>query len=185
MPEIKKGGFSLNLGLLQVHAEVSEEDRQCGWELYTEICTRLSLTGKRNDPKCEDFSGEVLAESLDSVYTFFREARGIMRKFPVGQLKISKTRHLGILINDLMVNILRPFLEKWQSDFRHWWSQCLEEDEKSLPFERQKKYPKYKEFLKDWTNMRMLMRELQAELVKAYGLVDANDSASLLPRRKL
>jgi len=29
MPEIKKGNFSLNLGFLQVNADISEEDRQC------------------------------------------------------------------------------------------------------------------------------------------------------------
>ena len=31
MPEIKRGSFSLNLGLFQVQAEVSEDDRQCAW----------------------------------------------------------------------------------------------------------------------------------------------------------
>lgn len=47
-----------------------------------------------------------------------------MYKFPVDQLEQNNTKHLGILINDLMSNILRPFLEKWQSDFRHWWNNC-------------------------------------------------------------
>jgi hypothetical protein len=174
MPEIKRGGFSLNLGLLKVQADISEDDRQCAWELYAEICTRLSLTGKRYDPECKDFSGEVLVESLDSVHTFFREARGIMRKFPVGQLKRNKTKHLGVLINDLMVHVLRPFLEKWQADFRHWWNQCDDRTKKLPPFVRQKKYPKYKEFIEDWRNMRLLMRELQAALIKAYNLVDVD-----------
>ena len=49
-----------------------------------------------------------------------------MRKFPVGQLKKNKTKHLGVLINDLMVHVLRPFLEKWQAEFRHWWNHCDE-----------------------------------------------------------
>lgn len=182
MPEIKKGSFSLDLGLLKVNADVSEDDRQCAWELYTEIATRLSLIGKLGDPDCEDFSGEVLAESLDSVYSFFRESRGIMRKFPVGQLKKNNTQHLGILINDLMVRVLRPFLEKWQADFRHWWDQCDEKSRKLSPFVRQTKYPEYKEFIEDWKNVRSIMRELQAELVKAYKLVDVNNT-NLLPQR--
>lgn len=182
MAEIKRGNFSLNLGLLQVQTEISEDDRQCAWELYTEICTRLSLTGKKDDPKCENFSGEVLVESLDSVHNFFREARGIMRKFPVGQLKQSNTKHLGILINDLMNNVLRPFLEKWQSDFRHWWHCCDKKVQKLSPFERQKKYSKCKEFLDDWKNVRLLMRDLQAELVKAYYLIDVDTTKKLLPK---
>lgn len=184
MPEIKKGSFSLDLGILKVNADVSEDDRQCAWELYTEITTRLSLTGKRSDPECKDFSGEVLAESLDSVHTFFREARGIMRKFPVGQIKKDKTKHLGILINDLMVRVLRPFLEKWQSDFRHWWNQYDEATKKLPPFHRQKRYPRYKEFIEDWRNVRLIMRELQSELVRAYKLVDVNQINSLLPEKK-
>lgn len=174
MPEIKKGNFSLNLGFLQVQAEISEEDRQCAWELYAEITTRLSLTGKRDDPECKDFSGEVLVESLDSVHAFFKEARGIMRKFPVGQLKKDKTEHLGVLINDLMVHVLRPFLEEWQADFRHWWDSCDSKLKKLPPVERQKKYPKYDEFVEDWRDVRLLMRELQSAIVKAYMLVDVN-----------
>ena len=181
MPELKRGIFSLNVGLLKLQAEISEEDRQCAWELYTEICTRLSLTGKRDDPECKDFSGEVFVEGLDSIHTFFRETRSIMRKFPVGQLKPNKTKHLGILINDLMVNVLRPFLEKWQADYRHWWNQVS--DKKLPPFERQKKFPKYKEFINDWRNLRLLMRDLQTEIVKAYSLVDVNEVKKLLPHK--
>ncbi len=186
MPEIKKGIFSLNLGFLQVQTEVTEQDRQCAWELYTEICTRLSLTGKRDDFECKDFSGEVLSESLDSVHIFFREARGIMRKFPVGRLEQDKTKHLGVLINDLFVHVLRPFLEKWQADFRHWWK--LAESDEHLqvltPFKRQEKYPKYKALIKDWKNMRLLMRELQSALLKAYVLVDVDEASRLLPKGK-
>lgn len=185
MPEIKRGNFSLNLGFLQVQAEVSEEDRQCAWELYTEICTRLSLIGKRNDPKCKDFSGELLIESLNSVYDFFKEARGIMRKFPVGQLKRSKTKHLGVLINDLMIHVLRPFLEKWQADFRYCYTQYTNKNKGLSPFGRQKKNPKYKEFLEDWRNIRLLMCDLQLELVKAYNLVNVNDVKIFYLSRKV
>ncbi len=184
MSILKKGIFTLNLGLLQIQTEISEEDRQCAWELYTEICTRLALTGKKKDPECKDFSGEVLIESLESVYSFFKEARKIMRKFPVGKLERNVRKHLGVLINDLMVNVLRPFLEKWQADFRHWWNNCDENLKKLPPFERQKKYPRYKEFINDWRNMRLLMRELQKELVKAYLLVDVDKASRFLPMNR-
>ncbi|MDH7602569.1 MAG: hypothetical protein QHI38_10540 [Armatimonadota bacterium] len=170
MPEIKRGSFSLNLGLFQVQAEVSEDDRQCAWELYTEICTRRALVGRSGDATCSDLSGEVLAESLESVYAFFKEARGIMRRFPVGRLSKDQSRHLGVLINDLMVSVLRPFLEKWQADFRHWWQ--TEADQSLPPFERQVRYPRYAEFLEDWCNVRLLMRDLLGVLRTAYELVD-------------
>jgi len=171
MAEIKKGSFSLNLGLLQIQAEISEEDRQCAWELYTEITTRLALVGKRGDKECKDFSGEVLIESLKSVHTFFGEARAIMKKFPVGKLG-GKDKHLGVMINDLMIHVLRPFLEKWQADYRHWWE--INYDDSLNPLERQTEYPKYKEFIEDWKNVRLLMRILEKKLIKSYKLVDVN-----------
>src|SRR5258707_9957592 len=73
MPEIKEGSFELNLGLVKLGAKLSEDDRQCAWELYTEIVTRVAVVGKRHDSTCEDFSGELYADSLDSLYNFFRE----------------------------------------------------------------------------------------------------------------
>ena len=36
MPEIKEGSFELNLGLVKLGAKLSEDDRQCAWELYEE-----------------------------------------------------------------------------------------------------------------------------------------------------
>jgi hypothetical protein len=33
MPEIKEGSFELDLGLVKLGAELSEDDRQCAWEL--------------------------------------------------------------------------------------------------------------------------------------------------------
>jgi hypothetical protein len=170
MPEIRRGNFGINLGVFQVQAEISEDDRQCAWDLYTEICTRRSLTGRAGDPDCTDFSGEVLVESLDSVHVFFRETRGIMRRFPVGRLSPDNSKHLGVLINSLLVNVLRPFLEKWQSDFRHWWETQAESG--LPPFERQLKYPKYTEFAGDWRNVRLLMRDLMDVLRTSYHLVN-------------
>ena len=35
-----------------------------------------------------------------------------MRKFPVGKLKDYKQEHLGVLINRVLNDVFRPFLEK-------------------------------------------------------------------------
>jgi hypothetical protein len=78
MTVLERGRFQLNLGFLQLAGDVTEQDRQCAWELYTEITTRLALVGKPEDPDCADFTGEILSESLDSVHKFFGEARNIM-----------------------------------------------------------------------------------------------------------
>ena len=44
-----------------------------------------------------------------------------MREFPVGQITGDNKDHLGIMISRMMEDVLRPFLEKWQVKYRHWW----------------------------------------------------------------
>jgi hypothetical protein len=176
MPEIKKSSVSLDFGFLKLQAEISEEDRQCAWELYTEIVTRVSLIGKHDDPDCRDFSGELFVESFDSIHKFFCEVRSIMRKYPVGRIAVANKNHLGIAINELIVCVLRPFLEKWQAEYRYWWSQHSFELAKQSPTKLQQLYPKYKEMTKDWCNLRLSMRALLNQLVDVYQLVDVHSS---------
>jgi hypothetical protein len=170
MAILSKGSFSLNLGIVTLGGELSEEDRQCAWELYTELSTRIAVTGKDHSSGSNNFDGELYIESLQSVYMFFQEARQIMRRFPVGRVSASNKDHLGALISRALANVWRPFLEKWQVDFRHWWE--FESNPRLSPLKRQEEYPRLKEFLEDWAAARWLMCELQLRLVQAYDLHD-------------
>jgi hypothetical protein len=170
MSNLSKGTFTLNLGFVQLGGELAQEDRQCAWELYTELSTRVAVTGKQNDPECRNFEGEIYAESLNSLYAFFQESRAIMRRFPVGRIDGKNDQHLGVLINRVMCQVLRPFLEKWQAQYRHWWEH--ESNPRLPPMQRQAEFPELDSFLSDWADVRALMRALEKELVKAYQLVD-------------
>jgi hypothetical protein len=170
MPTLKRGTFTLNLGIVQLGGELDDEDRQCAWELYTELSTRVAVTGKCDDYDCTNYDGELYVESLTSLYSFFQEARTIMRKFPVGKIAGKNQQHLGVMISQVMANVLRPFLEKWQVRYRYWWKS--ESNPRLSPIERQKEFPELEGFLKDWTDLRYLMRALQEELIKVYSLVD-------------
>lgn len=170
MPTLTKGSFTLNLGFVQLGGELSDDDRQCAWELYTELSTRVAVTGKCNDSDCTNFDGELYIESLTSLYTFFQEARSIMRKFPVGKITGDNKQHLGVMISRVMDDVLRPFLEKWQVYFRHWWEN--ESNPRLNPIERQKEFPELTNFLSDWSSLRWLLRELQKEIVNVYSLVE-------------
>lgn len=169
MANITKGLFSLDLGFVKLGAELQDEDRQCAWELYTEIATRVSVVGKRKDKSAASFDGELYADSLDSLYAFFQECRSIMRAFPVGRIKDIRQEHLGVLINRTLVHVLRPFLEKWNGRYRTWWSQASKGD--GSPYEIQKTFPDLKEFLDDWTALRQIMRRVELTLAKSYKLV--------------
>lgn len=171
MAVMKKGNFSIDIGFLKLGADFEESDRQCAWELYTELATRIAVTGKSKDRDCTDFSGEVYAESLASLHTFFGEARKIMRQFPVGAINAKGIEnHLGALIHRAIRDVLRPFLETWQADYRFWWENT---GDKALPpFERQKAYPKLNDMISQWSDVRAIMRAIQDELVSMYKLVD-------------
>jgi len=169
---LKEGSFDLDLKLVKLGAKLAEDDRQCAWELYTEIVTRVAVVGKTTDKTCTNFEGEILSESLDSLYKFFQESRGIMRRFPVGKIGAKKD-HLGILIHRMMRQVLRPFLEKWHGDYRHWWE--YQANQKLPPLKRQLGYPRFQALMADWRSVRLLMRSIQAELVKTYALVDTLD----------
>lgn len=170
MPALKKGSFSLNLGIVQLGGELTDDDRQCAWELYTELSTRVAVTGKCNDPECTNYDGELYIESLTSLYAFFQEARDIMRKFPVGKIAGNNKQHLGVMISRVMDDVLRPFLEKWQVAYRHWWDNIS--NPRLNPIDRQREFPDIEDFLADWSALRWLMRELQKELIAVYKLTD-------------
>lgn len=169
MATITKGSFTLDLGFVKLGAELSELDRQCAWEFYTEIATRVAVVGKRGDRAATNYDGELYSESLDSLYAFFKESRKIMRQFPVGRLKDFREEHLGIMINRVLADLLRPFLEKWNCRYRSWWANAQKPG--GLPFEIQKGFPDLKEFLADWTSLRLIMRHVERTLARQYKLV--------------
>ncbi len=170
MASFTKGKFTIDLGIVKLGGDLTDEDRQCAWELYAEIATRVAVSGKRGDKECTDFNGELYVESLNSLYTFFGECRQIMKKFPVGRIPDPSQRHLGCVIHRLLADVLRPFLEMWQVKFRTWWDS--DEHTDLTPFERQKNFPDEAAFLEDWSNVRQIVRELEHELIKTYKLVD-------------
>ena len=169
MATITKGSFSLDLGFLKLDGELSDEDRQCAWELYTEIATRVAVVGKRQDRAATNFDGELYTQSLDSLYRFFEEARLIMRAFPVGRIKDFRQDHLGVLINRILANVLRPFLEKWNGQYRSWWEASAEKNVSA--YVAQKEFPKHDEFIGDWAALRLIMRKVERTLAEQYQLV--------------
>jgi len=170
MPTLNRGRFSINLGIVTLSGILSDDDRQCAWELYTELSTRVAMVGKSSDEDCKSFDGELYIESLSSFYNFFQEARIIMKKFPVGKLGGNNRSHLGVIISRVMSDVMRPFLEKWQVDYRHWWEN--QSNPRLSPLDRQNEYPQREAFLEDWSSIRWLLRKLQEELVNKYKLVE-------------
>ena len=110
-----------------------------------------------------------------------------MRQFPVCSTYVMPRKlfglctgagienHLGALIHRAIRDVLRPFLETWQADFRFWWDNIS--DKSLMPFERQKAYPKLTMMISEWSDVRAIMRAIQDNLVITYKLVDATKLA--------
>lgn len=65
---LKKASLSIDFGIFKMGADISEDDRQCAWELYTEMVPHVAVMGKPADEEATDYSGEVLAESLEPLH---------------------------------------------------------------------------------------------------------------------
>jgi len=173
MPVFTKGNFTFNLGITCISTEISEEDRQCAWELYCELISRVALMGKEDARGELVFTGELYDQSLDSLYAFFCEARGLMRRYPVGRIKSeSAQNHFGFFIAALLEVVIRPSLEQWQASYRHWWCQECEHFPQASPFERQEGYPQLEKMLEDWRVVRRFCRSAAKELTEQFKLPD-------------
>ena len=171
MAVFKKGTFVVSLGFVKLGGELTDEDRQCAWRLYTELVTRVSVYGKVAEGE-EDFSGEVYVESLDSMYAFFGNAREIMADFPVGRVADDNQDHLGFFILKILETVIRPFLEKWQASYRRWYSAQVSAGSGVDTFAVQEAFPQIAEFKSDWTLVRRFCREVAGELADTYKLTD-------------
>lgn len=174
MPVFHKGSFSINLGILSIGGELSDEDRQCAWELYCELVSRVALVGKEDKGGELVFTGEVYAESLDSLHAFVGVARALMRRYPVGRIAAGDPQnHLGFFLAALLEVVIRPFLEKWQAIYRHWWERASESQPDRTPFDRQSGFPDLQAMLADWRELRRFCRAAARELTQTFALPDA------------
>jgi hypothetical protein len=173
MPVFSKSSFSINLGIVSIGGELSEEDRQCAWELYCEMVSRVAVVGKEDERGKLVFTGEVYSQSLDSLHAFVQEARALMRRYPVGRIPAGDAQnHLGFFIAALLELVIRPFLERWQAVYRDWWDNASAEGARRSPFERQEAFPELQTMLSDWRTLRRFCRLAAKDLTETFALPD-------------
>lgn len=177
MPVYVKDNFRVELGVVMLAGELGSADRQCAWELYCELVSRTALIGRENADGEQVFDGEVLFDSLESLREFVVQARALMRSYPVGAIPVgSQPRHLGFFIASLLEILIRPFLDKWWSPYRYWWTQVAVDLERAAlpPFTRQthpkRGFPEYQELVQDWIELRVFCRAVLHELTTTFDL---------------
>lgn len=146
--------------------DFEELDRQFAWELYTELATRVAVTGKANDPTCVNIDGELWVESFASLLAFCKELRLLLRTFPAQKSKGQP--HLGNMLLDITRIVINPFLDKWRVDYLNWWD--YSSDKLVPPMQRQNEYPRGQAMLVEWRELKMTMRAVQDTVFKVYKL---------------
>ena len=154
------------LNFIKLGEDYQELDRQFAWELYTELSTRVAVTGKANDATCVNTDGELWYESFSSLLAFCKELRVLLRTYPAQHSK--GTPHLGNLLVEITRVVLNPFLDKWRVDYLHWWE--YSSDKAKPPVQRQQEYPKCQNMLVEWRELKMTMCAVQETILKKYKL---------------
>jgi hypothetical protein len=174
----RKGHFRMEMRLQPLDGELAAEDRQCAWELYCEMVSRSAVCGTLDAEGKEFFEHELLIESLRSFKEFADEARTLVRRFPAGRAgaTAAATEHLGWYIARLLAVAIEPFLEKWHARFCHWWETDGLTAPRENPFARQRRYDFYSDLVAEWTWVRVLCRDIVAELRGAYGFAALLDA---------
>lgn len=145
-----------------------DAERQCAWKLLMEMSDRKAVVGAGDNQV--PFEGELLVESLDSLYQFHQKTRELMEELPVDLLHAGQRPPVLLRIFTDIRQALRPFLETWHADYRYWWTHLS--NEKVPPKARQLTYDRKQAFLEAWTHLRGRMRKIRAELLDAYELPD-------------
>ena len=154
------------LNFAKLGEDYRELDRQFAWELYTELSTRVAVTGKATDPTCVNIEGELWFESFASLLVFCKELRGLLRSYPAQHS--NGNPHLGNLLLEITRIVLNPFLDKWRVDYLDWWE--YSSDKSYPPSQRQLDYPKSQSMLVEWRELKMTMRAVQDTVFKTYKL---------------
>jgi transcriptional regulator with XRE-family HTH domain len=97
---------------------VDAAERSAAWELYIELVTRTAVS--RLGP-----NDGLLREAIDSLYTLFETARGILRRHGplVAQVNGERPHTFGGLALDILNDVLRPLLSEWHPLLLHYESQ--------------------------------------------------------------
>lgn len=130
---------TITINGISVDLECNSYVKKLANEVWIELSTRkIALPF--------DEENDVIVEVYNSWYEVFKRFREILKELPINNNK--EVEKLSLLILKILNEELRGHLTKWQARFRKWYKEnenIIGED----PQEIQKKYPQYKELVKD------------------------------------
>lgn len=134
---------NLGIGSNTISFKPNYTDREIAYKLWIELKTRKLVLPL-------DFNEDVIVEVYDSWYKFFSVTRDLIKEFPISKLNENEKDLVEITI-DILNNVLRVHLTKWQAKFRKWYNLELKKEENNhlTPQQIQSNYEYYNEITED------------------------------------
>lgn len=149
----------LGIGSTTISFKPNYDDRKIAYALWVEISTRkLGLA--------IDFDEDVIVELYNSWYAFFGTARESIKEFPITKLNNDNEKDLIEITTELLNDVLRPHLTKWQSKFRKWYAEELNKSPNAnlTPQEIQSNYEYFDELTAEMLNINKHLKYYQEVL---------------------
>jgi hypothetical protein len=149
----------LPFGLGSTTYDTRPLDRIVAWKLYVQLVTRKAALPFNSDRDRVD-------EVLNSLFELFGVARELLLELRPADIAASSG--VAELIIRVLNDGLRPYLTRWQSDFRHWWRLASAAPEYSdlTPVELQKRYPSFSELVADLQKMNTELLKFAEQLLE-------------------
>lgn len=75
-----------------------------------------------------DYSNDVIEEVYNSWYEFFKVTRELLKEIPAEKATEPNTKKIIEITTNILNEVIRPHLTKWQARFRHWYSKSAKSD---------------------------------------------------------
>lgn len=112
-----------------------------------------------------DEEHDVVVEVYDSWYQLFSEIRTLVKHIPVEKLRSSEdAQQLCDYLIQVLNQVLRPHLTRYQAAFRSWYKQQTFEDPNESPQSIQRRYPQYAELIEDLKSVNASMMDFASAL---------------------
>lgn len=149
--------LSLPFGLGSVTYDISDDEREAAWQLYVQLKTRKAAIPFDTD-------NDLIVEVLDSLYELVTVTRDLLLHLPVQN---SESHALSDMMLRVLNDGLRPYLTKWQADFRRWWEfEIQQPNHRALrPQMVQKAFPHYDQLVQDLMEMNHQLDEYANDLL--------------------
>jgi len=134
--------------------DVDKNDIKVAWNIYCELQTRVGIVSFKEEE-------DIISICFESWYDLFKVVRNNLKDLnvPLKKAKVEETtKNLDEILFSLLNNHIRPFLRKWHYKFDSYWNENFAKDKN--PIEVQKRYPNYKELIKDIELLEKKLKEI-------------------------